>query len=61
MRDLYKSREVEAALILCLGISPDSKFLATGEENGEVKVSFSKVDYLLNLIAPDMDCLSKAC
>ena len=42
MRDLYKSKEVIAVPIRCLGISPDSKFLATGDANGEIKVSLSK-------------------
>ena len=62
MRDLYKSEEDNAMTnTWCLGVSPDGKLLATGDSHGEVKVSISKVDYLLDLIAPDMDSLSKAC
>ena len=61
MRDLYKSTDEKTHFIRCLRVGPDSKFLATGYDNGEVKVSFSKVDYLLDLIGPDMDSLSKAC
>ena len=62
MRDLYKFREDKAPIkTWCLGFSPDGKLLATGAGNGEVKVSFSKIDYLLDKIALDMDSLSKAC
>ena len=61
MRDLYESSKNETRPIWCLSFSPNGKFIATGDEKGDVKVSFSKVDYLLNLIALDMDSLSKAC
>ena len=62
MRDLYKSGEDKARTeTWCLGFSPDGKLLATGDSHGEVKVSFPKVDCMLDLIAPDMDSLSKAC
>ena len=33
--------------------------LATGDLDGDVKVPFSKVNYLSNLIALDMDSLPK--
>ena len=62
MRDLYKSREDKAPIkTWSLGFSPDGKLLATGHSDGEVKVSFSIVNYLPDLITPDMDSLSKAC
>ena len=62
MRDLYKSTEGKApSIIRSLGVSPNSKFLATGSKDGEVKVSFSKEYYPLDLIVPDMDSLAKAC
>ena len=50
MRDLYKSVNGNPPAFLCLGFSADGKFLATGEEDGDVKVAFSIVDYLLDLI-----------
>ena len=62
MRDLYKSKEDKATTgTWCLGVSADGKLLATGDKHGEVKVSLLKVDYMLDLIALDMDSLSKAC
>ena len=62
MRDLYTSGEDKSPTgIWCLGVSSDGKLLATGDWDGEVKVGFSKADCLLDLIAPDMDSLSKAC
>lgn len=62
MRDLYKSGDDKAPdYTMCLSFSPDSKFLATGSKNGEIKVSFSVVDHLFDLIVSDMDNLPKAC
>ena len=61
MKDLYKSREDDTlAVFKCLSFSPDDKFLATGESLGDVKVSVSKVVYVLDLIAPGMDSLPEA-
>ena len=62
MRDPYKFGEDKTPTkTWCLGVSADGKLLATGDEKGDIKVSFSKVDYLLNPIALDMDSLSEAC
>ena len=61
MRDLYTSEEDEVPWYGCLRFSPDGKFLATGGSAGKVKVAFFKVDYLHDLISPDMDSLPKAC
>ena len=45
MKDLYKSGSDKAPAFLCLGFSPDGKYFATGELDGEVKVSiFPKRD-----------------
>ena len=41
MRDLYESGEHKiSAYYWCFGFSADSKFLATGQEGGDVKVGF---------------------
>ena len=62
MRDLYNSGEGKVpSHTKCLSFNSDGKYLATGDSDGEIKVSFSKVDYLLDLIVPDMDSLPKVC
>ena len=60
MRDLYITKEDKLPTeIRCLGFSPDGRFLATVDKDGEIKVSFYNVNYLLDLISPDMDSLPK--
>jgi len=62
MKDLYRKEE-PLSPYKCLGFSPNSKFLATGEEDGNVRVRFpiplcvaAQLEYLLT---PDMDNLPK--
>ena len=58
MKDLYESRDDDVSEYCCLGFSADSKFLATGQVNGDVKVCFLKQAISLSdLTAPDMDRL----
>ena len=49
MKDLYKSGNNKTSSFSSLGFSANGKFLATGEYDGDVKVAFSNVDYLLDL------------
>ena len=61
MRDLYKSGD-DKVPYRCLGFSPDGKFLATGQSDGDVKVGFpNQVASLSDSTAPDMDSLPKPC
>ena len=58
MKDLYESRDDDVPEYSCLGFSADGMFLATGQENGVVKVCFLKQAISLSdITAPDMDRL----
>jgi len=62
MRDLYHDEKNLLPGYWCLRFSPDSKFLATGERDGNVRVSFPfplSVNSARYLFTPDMDNLPK--
>ena len=51
MRDLYKSGiNDKAPGYWCLAFSVDGKFLATGEQDGDVKVVFFYSTYVISYI-----------
>ena len=48
MRDLYESGDDKVPKYWSLSVSADSKFLAIGESNGDVKVAFP--NWMISLI-----------